>query len=114
LDETEWIEFKEAKNNYDFDDLGRYFSALSNEANLKDQPAGWLVFGVTDKPPRQVVGSNYRLHRPGLDNLKKEIAQHTNHQITFMEVYELAPAGKRSILFQIPPAPRGIPTTWNG
>ncbi len=35
--ENEWIEFKEAKNNFDFDDLGRYFSALSNEANLNGQ-----------------------------------------------------------------------------
>ena len=40
--ETEWVEFKEAKNNFDFDDLGKYFSALSNEANLKGQPwGGW-------------------------------------------------------------------------
>ena len=54
--ETEWVEFKEAKNN--FDDLGKYFSALSNEANLKGQPFGWLVFGVKDKPvPRPIVGS---------------------------------------------------------
>ena len=53
--ETEWVEFKEAKNNYDFDDLGKYFSALSNEANLKGQPFGWLVFGVKDKPLGFVV-----------------------------------------------------------
>lgn len=33
--ETEWVEFKEAKNNFDFDDLGKYFSALSNEANSR-------------------------------------------------------------------------------
>ena len=32
--ENEWIEFKEAKNNFDSDDLGKYFSALANEANL--------------------------------------------------------------------------------
>jgi ATP-dependent DNA helicase RecG len=61
--ETEWIEFKEARSNFDFDDLGRYFSALSNEANLKGQPAGWLVFGVTNRLPRQIVGSNFRPHR---------------------------------------------------
>ena len=30
--ETEWLEFKEAKNSFDFDNLGKYFSALSNEA----------------------------------------------------------------------------------
>jgi ATP-dependent DNA helicase RecG len=33
--ETEWVEFKQAGRNFDFDDLGKYFSALSNEANLK-------------------------------------------------------------------------------
>lgn len=33
--ESEVVEFKEAKNSYNFDKLGKYFSALSNEANLK-------------------------------------------------------------------------------
>ncbi|MCK5295220.1 MAG: hypothetical protein KAJ49_11235 [Arcobacteraceae bacterium] len=32
--ETEVLEFKEAKTNYDFNKIGKYFSALSNEANL--------------------------------------------------------------------------------
>ena len=31
--EIEWVEFKEAKNGHDFNELGEYFSALSNEAN---------------------------------------------------------------------------------
>ena len=47
---TEWIEFKEAKTNFDSDDLGKYFSALSNEANLHGKLAGWLFFGITDRP----------------------------------------------------------------
>ena len=32
--ESEVVEFKKAENNFDFDDLGKYFSALSNEANF--------------------------------------------------------------------------------
>lgn len=44
--ETEWVEFKEAKLNYDFNKIGKYFSALSNEANLKGKDYGWLIFGV--------------------------------------------------------------------
>ena len=32
--ETEIVEFKEAKDGFDFDKIGKYFSALSNEANL--------------------------------------------------------------------------------
>ena len=35
--ENEVVEFKKAENNFDFDDLGKYFSALSNEANLRDK-----------------------------------------------------------------------------
>ncbi|WP_292492666.1 RNA-binding domain-containing protein [Methanoculleus sp. 10] len=112
--ETEWIEFKEAKINFDFDDLGRYFSALSNEANLYGKPAGWLIFGITDRSPRKIVGSNYRLTPPGLDRLKEQIAQHTNHQMTFAGIYERKTDGKRVVLFEIPAATRGIPTTWNG
>lgn len=110
--ETEWIEFKEAKNNYGFDKIGKYFSALSNEANLNEKPAGWLIFGVTAKLPREIIGSNYRLTPPGLDRLKEEIARHTNHQMTCSAIHELMIDGKRVIMFEIPPAARGIPTTW--
>ena len=112
--ETEWVEFKEAKSNFDFDDLGRYFSALSNEANLNKKLAGWLVFGVTNRPPRKIVGTNYRHQKPGLEKLKQEIAKNTNHQITFSDIHEYKCDGRRVVLFQIPPAPRGVPTTWRG
>lgn len=95
-------------------ELGRYFSALSNEANLKGQASGWLVFGITNIPPRQIVGSNYRLQAPGLDKLKGEIAKQTNHQITFQDIHVVDSPEGRVVLFQIPPAPRGIPTEWNG
>ena len=38
--ETEVAEFKEAKSNFSFNDIGKYFSALSNEANLKNEGEG--------------------------------------------------------------------------
>ncbi len=56
--ETECVEFKEAKNDFDFNKLGKYFSALSNEASLKQRECGWLLFGVNDD--RFVCGSGYR------------------------------------------------------
>lgn len=71
--ENEVVEFKEAKNSYDFTKLGKYFSALCNEANLKGAPAAWLVFGVNDR--RQVVGTNFRLARKDLDHLDPLAAQ---------------------------------------
>lgn len=56
--ETEVVEYKEAKRNFDFEKLGKYFSALSNEANLRGAECGWLLFGVTDK--REIRGTAYR------------------------------------------------------
>ena len=109
--ETEWYESKEARRNFDFDDIGRYFSALSNEANLKQQHAAWLVFGVRND--QTICGSTYRANRASLDSLKHEIASHTNG-LTFQEIYELPHPEGRVVMFQIPPAPAGIPTSWKG
>ena len=47
--ENEVVEFKKAETNFDIDELGKYFSALSNEANLRDHEFAWIVFGVWDK-----------------------------------------------------------------
>lgn len=47
--ESEVVEFKKAENNFDFDDLGRYFSALSNEANLRGLDFAWLILGYDEK-----------------------------------------------------------------
>lgn len=99
--ETEWVEFKEAKTTFNFEKLGKYFSALSNEANLKGQPFGWLVFGITDQD-RRIVGTGYRIERKALDNLKHEIANGTNNRITFTEIHELVLPDGRVIMFQIP------------
>ncbi|MCD6582533.1 MAG: putative DNA binding domain-containing protein [Desulfuromusa sp.] len=110
--ETEWLEFKAAKSNVDFKKLGQYFSALSNEANLKGKTAGWLVFGVNDK--HEVVGTQYRAKRASLDKLKNEIANKTTHRLTFVEIHELVHTKGRVLLFEIPPAPRGIPIAWEG
>ncbi len=113
--ETEWVEFKEAKNGFDFNELGRYFSALSNEANLKGRDYAWLIFGVRDKPiPRPIVGSQFRASRQHLDSLKLEVAKQTNNGLTFEEIHELTTSRGRVVMFQIPPAIRGMPTAWQG
>ena len=110
--ETEWLEFKEAKNQYDSNKLGKYFSALSNEANLKKQACGWLVFGVKDD--RSVCGSQFREDQTHLDSLKQEIANHTTGNITFDEIYVVDHPNGRVIMFKIPPALQGVPTAWKG
>ena len=67
--ENEIVEFKEAKRTYDFTKLGKYFSALSNEANLKRVKQAWLVFGVKDN--QAVVGTQFRPTAKDLQSLKK-------------------------------------------
>lgn len=113
VSETEVLEFKEAKNNYDFKKLGKYFSALSNEANLLGKEEAWLVFGIKDKY-KSIVGTRFRNNTAKLQNLKAEIADKTTNRITFKEIYEINTEDGRVILFQIPPAPKGIPMAWEG
>ncbi|MGH2643731.1 MAG: RNA-binding domain-containing protein [Chitinophagaceae bacterium] len=112
-DENEVVEFKEAKKGFDFEKLGKYFSALSNEANLFDKDCAWLVFGVENKK-HTIVGSEFRPNRADLDKLKKELADKISNRITFREIYELPLPEGRVILFQIPPAPRGLPVSFAG
>ncbi len=49
--EGEHIQFKEAKNRFDFGETAKCCCALANNGG------GRLVFGITDKRPRSVVGS---------------------------------------------------------
>ena len=72
--ENEVVEFKKAENNFDFDDLGKYFSALSNEANLRDKDFAWLVFGVHDKT-REILGTSYKNGMKSLQKLKYDLSQ---------------------------------------
>ncbi len=113
--ENEVVEFKEASKDYDKEKIGRYFSAISNEANLKILQFGWLVFGVRNKD-KQIVGTNYR-NTKGLDTLKQEISMNTTGSISFIEIYEVYPIvdgeKRRVIMFQIPAAAAAIPTGWN-
>ena len=95
--ETEWLEFKQANNSFSFEKIGKYFSALSNEANLKRQNFGWLIFGVNDN--HQVVGTNYRPNRADLDNLKRDISNQTNGGITLHDILEVEYQGERVIFF---------------
>ena len=109
--ENEVIEFKEAQDDYDTDRIGRYFSALANEANLREHEEAWLVFGVNDKT-RSVCGSSYRLTPGRLQATKKQIADDTEPSITFRNIHEILIDGKRVVLFEIPAAPRGMPIAW--
>ncbi|MDP2060618.1 MAG: putative DNA binding domain-containing protein [Flavobacteriaceae bacterium] len=108
--ENEVVEFKEAKNQFDKDKLGRYFSALSNEANLKGKPQAWLLFGV--KNDKSVVGTN--LSDNQLNDYKAEIANHTSPKLSFIDVHKVNYEGLTVLLLEIPAAPLGTPVSWKG
>ncbi|PVH27215.1 ATP-binding protein [Pararhodobacter oceanensis] len=109
--ENEVVEFKEVSNDFDTDKIGRYFSALANEANLRDADAGWLVFGVSNKT-RQVTSTPYRQDSERLHSLKHQIAQGADPTTTFRQLHEVDIDGARVVMMEIPPAPRGIPIAW--
>lgn len=111
--ETEVVEFKRAENTFSDTDLGKYFSALSNEANLKGLEKAWLVFGV-DNDTHNLTDTHYKTSRASLDDVKKKIADQTTSRLTFDEIYDFEREGKRVVMFEIPAAPRGIPIAYQG
>ncbi|MEZ5328023.1 MAG: ATP-binding protein [Verrucomicrobiales bacterium] len=109
--EGECVEFKEATDNFPTSDIGKYFSALANEANLARLDCAWLVFGVRNRD-RSIVGTTYRENRERLDSLKQQIGQDTDPPTSFRNIHEITVNGHRVLMFEIPAAPRGIPVGW--
>ena len=115
--ETEIVEFKEAKGGYSEDKIGQYFSAISNEANLKNQQYGWFVLGVSEEHTKHPVGTSFKKGDPSLlEKFKYEISKSTTDAMSFLDIIELEPIyqGKkcRVLMFKIPAAVAGIPTEW--
>jgi ATP-dependent DNA helicase RecG len=110
--ENEILEFKAAERNFDFRELGKYFSALSNEANLKEKYNAWLIFGVNKN--QKIIGTNFRKDREKLHSLKHEISKETTNNLSFIEIHEVQTEKGRVIMFEIPTAPQGIPIAFKG
>lgn len=111
--ESEVVEFKKAENNFDFDDLGKYFSALSNEANLRALPFAWLVFGYDEKK-HEIVGTSYKDGEGALNKVKHDLTNNMSDGQTFREIIPVEVDGKRILMFKIPASPRNIVMKWKG
>ncbi len=111
--ENEVVEFKTAERNFDTNNLGKYFSALSNEANLHDMDFAWLVMGYHE-PTRTVVGTSFKNSEEGINKLKHDIALNSTDKLTFREIIPITVEGKRVLMFKIPAAPRNTVVKWNG
>lgn len=93
--EHQRLEFKEAKNQFDFRKLQQYCVALANEGG------GVLLLGVADKPPRPVVSS-----QAFPDTVR--VTQDLFHAIGFrVEVEAVAHPDGRVLVFHVPSRPRG-------
>ncbi|MBC6440050.1 MAG: putative DNA binding domain-containing protein [Rhodospirillales bacterium] len=110
--ESEVVEFKRGEKSFSRDKLGKYASALANEANLRGYERAWLVFGVDDKT-RQVCGTDYKEAPERLQADKQQVRDGTG-SFTFRDIHVLTHAGHRVVLFEIPAAPRGMAIGWKG
>jgi ATP-dependent DNA helicase RecG len=99
-EEDEHLEFKLARDGFDADELLKYCCALANEKS------GKLILGITDKKPRQVVGTN------AFGNLDK-IKEHLSSLALRIEIDVLNYDGKRVLVFDIPSRPIGVPKKAN-
>jgi ATP-dependent DNA helicase RecG len=102
VSETQNLEFKEAKNQYDNKKLFKYCVAIANEGG------GYLVLGITDKVPRQVVGSHAF---PDLMKAVEKIFQAVGFRVDAEKIQH--PDG-RVVVFQIPPRPKGTAYHYKG
>jgi len=103
--ENENLEFKEAKQQFDSTKLMRYCVALANEKG------GYLVFGVTDKAPRRVVGTQAFSTTAELNKIKEQIVQKLRIRV---ETTELNHAHGRVLVFEIPSRPDGQALDFDG
>lgn len=100
--EGERIQFKEAKNRFDAKEAAQCCCALANCGG------GMLVFGISDKRPRQVVGSK-AFEQP--ERTRKGLIDKLKVMVHF-QILEYQ--GKRVLVFHVAGRPLGLPVQSDG
>lgn len=100
--EGEQYQFKEAKRHFDSKEAARCCCALSNCGG------GMLVFGITDKRPRHVVGSSV-FEQP--ERMRSNLIEKLKVMVDF-HLYEYE--GKRVLAFKVAGRPLGLPVQVDG
>jgi ATP-dependent DNA helicase RecG len=96
------LEFKTARQDYDFEKLAKYCVALANEGG------GVIILGVTDARPREVVGTA-AFPEPG--RTEAGLHQRLHHRIP---VEEYLHEGKRVLVVRVPARLLGNPWSYEG
>ena len=99
--EGEHVQFKEAKNRFDFGDAAKCCCALANNGG------GKLVFGITDKRPRSVVGSA-AFDQP--ERTRMGLIEKLKINVDFQIFNE----GGRVLVFDVKSRPIGLPVQYDG
>src|SRR5262245_35395738 len=100
--EEECLEFKEAKSQFDTTKLFKYCVAIANEGG------GKLVLGVSDEPPRRVVGTQAFCDR-------MEIQTKILDKLGFrVDLEELSHSHGRVLICHIPSRPTGTAYSLDG
>jgi ATP-dependent DNA helicase RecG len=100
--EDEHLEFKEAKTHFDFEEAVKYCVALANELG------GTILFGITDKRPRRVVGT---LAFKDLEQTRAGLTERLRLRIQ-TSLFE-HPNG-RVVAIHVPARPIGVPISYKG
>lgn len=100
--EGEHVQFKEAKKRFDFGEAAKCCCALANNGG------GKLVFGITDKRPRQVVGS-LAFEQP--ERTRMGLIEKLKINVDF-QLYDYE--GKRILVFDVKSRPIGLPVLYEG
>lgn len=100
--EGQTLEFKAAEAGFDFDKLCKYCAALANEKG------GQLILGVSDRMPRQVVGTQ------AFRNPAKTQGKLLDIFGFRVEIESVIHLGKRVLVFQFPSRGIGSPVSYRG
>jgi len=100
--EDEHLEFKEAKQRFDFEKLVRLCAAMANEGG------GQIILGVTDKRPRRVVGTHAF---PDVERTRSGLIERLQIRITTHLVPHL---DGDVLVFSIPSRLPGVPIEYRG
>ena len=106
--EGEEIQFKEAKQRFDYSEAEKICCALANCGG------GKLIFGITDKRPRKVVGSA-AFDQP--ERTRKGLIDRLKVMIDFQLLYvreDKEPAENRVLVFEVASRPLGLPIQVDG
>jgi len=102
--EDNWLEFKKAEAKYDKTKLFKRCVAIANEGG------GKILFGITDKLPRLVVGSQAF---PNRAKIEEEIFNKLKFRVVVEELDPPHPDG-RILIFHIPSRPKGTAFQFEG